>query len=237
MPASRQTKPDMSEINQQLYAAVAEVVTVSDHLDASVRRNLSIHHLQAAVTFALKTREIEERNNGTPFGSFFEKIMWYVSSSISMSVAALEANANEILKDIIDDVTNPKRMRLQCQDLWDTATLEKYRKVGLILDHKFDKGASVWQNARLLTQFRNALVHFKPSWSHEVGNHKLSKALTIKVHQNAWFTKDNDFPLNCFSYDAAKWAIESVRTFSRDVSSKIGVKDRFTEHLSSLVLP
>lgn len=150
----------MSAIDPQL--SIADTAQAKDSLMARVRRDLAIHHLQAAATFAVKAHEIEDNNSGAPLGSFFELIIWHASSSIIMSVAALEANANEILKDIIDDSTKSERVRLQCEDLYearDADILDRYRGIALILDHKLDKGTSEWENAKLLAKFRNALVH------------------------------------------------------------------------------
>ena len=65
----------------------------------STRANLSVWHILAAAEFARKAGEIENTNAGKPFGDLYQEIASNVMASVFFSVAALEANINELFKD------------------------------------------------------------------------------------------------------------------------------------------
>ena len=70
-----------------------------------VRSNFATNHLKVAAKSARDGHLIEHENAQEPFGPWFDGMMQLVPVSVIMAGAALEANANEILQDILDSLT------------------------------------------------------------------------------------------------------------------------------------
>ena len=136
----------------------------------SLRSNFAIHHLRVAIRDALSAHAVELANDATKYGTWFDDMMMNVPVSVVMAAAALEANSNEIIQDILD---RPAQMQLTdslkalLKDLKDDRSgnaMGKYRTLALILDKIPGTGTAAWQNAVLLFKFRNSFMHFKPAW-------------------------------------------------------------------------
>jgi hypothetical protein len=82
---------------------------------SSVKVGFAFHHLQAAAMYALEVHRIENQHAGQPRGDFFNEIIWQASTSIIMSLAALEGNINEIIDDVAE--THGGRIGAQCRAL------------------------------------------------------------------------------------------------------------------------
>ena len=162
-------------------------------------------------------------------------MMMHVPVAIVMAAAALEANCNEILQDILDGsarLSLAEGHRTLLRDLkgdYSGNALEKYRRLALLLDRAPAPGGLPWQNASLLVRFRNAFMHFKPAWDNETDVHdgKWIKELKPRVPISAGYQSNFMFPYGFMTYGCAKWAVESAQLFSADFSSVIGVGDRF----------
>jgi hypothetical protein len=136
----------------------------------SLRSNFAIHHLRVAIRDTLSAHAVEQANDATKYGTWFDDMMMNVPVSVVMAAAALEANSNEIIQDILD---RPAQMQLTdslkalLKDLKDDRSgnaMGKYRTLALILDKIPGTGTAAWQNAVLLFKFRNSFMHFKPAW-------------------------------------------------------------------------
>jgi hypothetical protein len=97
-----------------------------------------------------------------------------VPVSIVMAGAALEANANEIVQDILDatgkaaglEITKGQRQLLRdWKEDRSGNSLANYRGLAHLLDKDPQTGDAVWEPARHLVEFRNLFMHFKPAWN------------------------------------------------------------------------
>src|ERR1035437_1463641 len=139
----------------------------------NLRSNFAANHLRAAVIAARDAYKIEQENLSSEFGPWFDGMMVAVPVSVIMAGAALEASANELLQDILDgssglSLTNGCRLLLK--DLKEDRAgnaIDKYRRIALLFDKEPDAGTASWNDARLLTTFRNHFMHFKPSWDYD----------------------------------------------------------------------
>jgi hypothetical protein len=80
---------------------------------------------------------------------------------------ALEASANEQLQDVLDHPTQfqmDESHKKLVADLDERAgnALTKFRRLALLISKDPDTGTKAWENARLLIEFRNAFMHFRP---------------------------------------------------------------------------
>ncbi len=169
------------------------------------------------------------------FGPWFEDMLMLVPVSVVMAGAALEANANEIVQDILDGSTGlsvTEGRRLLLTDLKEDrsgSSMDKYRRLALLFDKVPSKGEAAWQDAELLVKFRNALMHFKPAWDHEKDVHdsKLVAALRSRIPVNRAYQSSFQFPNGYMTYGCARWSVLSVLAFSATFSALLGVKNRF----------
>jgi hypothetical protein len=211
----------------------------------SLRSNFAINHLRAAWWAALKAYEVEQANDTTAFGSWFDDMMMIVPVAVVMAGAALEANANEIIKDILDgiakvSVTNSQRILLA--DLLDERSgnaTDKYRRLALLLDKDPKMGNESWENARLLVNFRNSFLHFKPAWDDDKDTHdgKLVKGLKTKIPICHAYKGSFMFPYGFMNFECAKWSVLSVLAFSAEFSALLGINDKFAGQNLDFKLP
>lgn len=212
---------------------MTDIMQATGHL----RSNFSIHHLRAAVQAAREAHGVEQANPGAPHGPWFEEMIRLVPVSIVMSGAALEAYANEIVQDILDNKKFGSQDITKCQQqlLRDVkedrsgSSMDKFRKLALILDKDPDVGSITWCDAGNLVTFRNNFMHFKPSWDHETQIHdgKLVKSLKPRIPISPGYRESFVFPYGFMTYGCAKWSIKVVLEFSESYAKLLGVNNRF----------
>jgi hypothetical protein len=71
----------------------------------SIRSNFATQHLRVAIRDARNAHAVEQANDTTQFGAWFDDMMMYVPVAVVMAAAALEANSNEIIQDVLDGST------------------------------------------------------------------------------------------------------------------------------------
>jgi hypothetical protein len=200
-----------------------------------LKTGFALNHLQVAADSARQAYKVEQTNRDTEFGPWFDGMMRLVPVCVVMAGAALEASANELLQDFLDGLPNfpitGSRKRL-LEDLKDdrsgNATI-RCRRLALLMDKDADTGAEGWGNAALLIKFRYEFMHFRPSWdSDDIHDGKLVERLRIKVPVVKAFKGKLLFPHGFMTYGCAKWAVQTVLTFSAEFTEVLGVNDRFT---------
>jgi hypothetical protein len=183
-------------------------MTDSAGLTLGVRSNFATHHLRAAARAARDAHGVEQANANAKFGPWFDEMMRLVPISVVMAGAALEANANELIQDFLDQPTGLSTCRkMLLKDLKGELSgnaIDKYRRLALLFDREPDKGKSEWEDAQLLVRFRNSFMHFKPAWDHEdIHSGTLFKGLKSKVPVvSSWQGKDI-FPEVFMTYGCA----------------------------------
>jgi hypothetical protein len=126
-----------------------------------------------------------------------------------MAAAALEANVNEIIGDILDNsislTENRTSLVKNIKSDRSGSILPKYRKLALVLDKAPNTGGAAWSNADMLAQFRNRFIHFTPAWDHEKEIHdgdfvkQLKKRVPIaKAYESSFM-----FPYGFMTYGCA----------------------------------
>lgn len=208
--------------------------------NASVRSNLAAWHIIAAAQFSRRSGQIESKYAGEPFGDFFQEIASNVMASVLFSVAALEASANEIFKDSHTTIIE-QPMELT-QELWNSfgqnaSILDKY-DLALLLKgkQKLTQGTAVYQNAANLISLRNALVHFKPEWSHKQTTHKtIRNKLTGRFPLSPFIpSTDTFFPKKCMSHGCAEWSVNTTLKYTTFFCDHAGLPDRFAPYRRQL---
>jgi hypothetical protein len=201
----------------------------------NLRSNFAIHHMRAAVRDALAAHAVEQANDTTIFGPWFDDMMMSVPVAIIMSAAALEANSREIIQDRIDQLETVQPPPPLLKGLKGLSTdssggaMEKYKKLAALLGKSVNVTSPTWEDAALLFKFRNKFVHFTPAWDHETKVHDgdIVKDLKGKVPVSPAYQSVFMFPYGFLTYGCAKWAVETARNFASDFSVLVGVKDRF----------
>jgi|SRR5271170_6142975 hypothetical protein len=220
----------MSEI-----VSISEASGASDTLGIEIKTNFAIYHLWAAARAARSAYEVQQANLNAVFGPWFEEMIQLVPVSVVMAGAALEAAANEVIQNILDNhtawsVTDSRKELLEDPKNEQTGNATaRYRQVALLLDTAPAKGSAPWQDADLLVKFRNAFMHLKPSWDRDdVHNGKLVKGLRNKKIPIVPAYKDKFlFPYGFLTYGCAKWSVRTVLTFSAEVTKLLNVHDTF----------
>lgn len=209
------------------------------------RGNFAVHHLRAAKRAAHGAYEVERDNATAEHGPWFGEMLTSVPVSVVMAGAALEANANEIVQDILDGstglpVTEGRKLLLEgLKEDRSGNSLDRYRQLALLFDKVPAEGEAAWQNARLLVRFRNKLMRFKPAWDDEKGVHddKFVKDLKSRVPVYRAYDSGFLFPYGFMTYECARWSVQTVLAFSAHFSALLGVQDRFGASHLDFALP
>jgi hypothetical protein len=229
-----------------------------------VRHHLSSNHLFSAHLFAQNASQIEEAGNPTDDQHLQHR--GFVTASIMSSVAFVEAAINElyvVCAEHPDDIHvngHPQDERFggigadAIQMLGALWQVESFQRSANVLDKcqtalrlakraEFDKGANPYQDAKLVIDLRNLLVHFKPE-EREIavgaGNRLPSDAFEsryrTKFPENAIAAKyaifgtptgplEADYPFfpeKCLGSGCAYWAFRSALTYINEMFRRLG---------------
>jgi hypothetical protein len=213
-------------------------LTISAQL--SLRSGFAMIHLRAAIRDALNAHSVEQNNDTSQFGSWFDDMMAYVPVVIISAAAALEASSNELIQDVLDGSTQyqlSEGNRLLLEELTKDRSgkaMVKFKKLGWRLNRVSRTDSAAWQNAGLLFKFRNSFMHFKPAWDSDTDVHDsaLVRDLKQRVPVVLAYQQNFMFPYGFLNYGCAKWAVESARSFSSEFCTPIALKDRLSEGLT-----
>lgn len=229
------------------------MVTTIDHyvkLEIRSRNYLSITHLSSACFFAKRAGEIEETNtiDTARQSDAFREHLAFTTSTIMLSCAFLEATINEIFCDCADSHDGDFSSLPGARDmalLWRNGVprsarykvFEKYNKA-LELNGKplIGKAEEVSRNLRLVTDLRNALIHYEPETvltfasegrtTSEV--HDFEKSLAGKFPENTLTGVGNAFyPDKVLGYGCAIWAVKSAVAFTDSFFTLLGIKPKY----------
>lgn len=201
--------------DQHDLTATALITEASDILSATAktRMNYAVPHLLSAAMFSRRVGEIEAKHSGKAFGPFWDEILAHATATVFLTVAGLEAYANELFFD--KDRNFPM---VRADTLW--SAYEKkdvFEKFDLALllrrSSKLVAGTKTLQSVKALVRLRNALIHFKPEW--EPAEHKkLSSRLRTFFKPSEFLASDPGlFPRAWASHDCTVWALNAVLKF------------------------
>jgi hypothetical protein len=210
---------------------------IEDSVSGYLTYNFASQHMKSARIFALQSKTLEEQHYGDEFGAFFEDVRSYVSSTIILSVCALEANINEQFYDrngVLKEFTDTHRENI-FNIIERQRILDKYQ-LGLLLNKRnpllFDK--EPFESIQYLIRFRDLMVHYKPESDLDFKYSKnLEKKLRTKIHVSPFPDSGAGYlTMKAMSYSCAKWAVNTVLEFSKEYSDLLQIQDK----LSSITL-
>lgn len=170
----------------------------------------------------------------------------YAASSIIASTTFLEAAISELFQDAVDghginaDGYLAPLSRDAIGNLADTwrqtdygreiKTVEKWQRfLECCGRDRLAAGAAPVQDATLLTQLRNALVHFKPEDIAADEAHKLERQLKGKFRDNRLMEDGGNpwWPDHCLGHGCTLWAVRAARQLSDHVLGKVGISPNY----------
>jgi hypothetical protein len=224
----------------------------------AVRHYLSTSHLRAASHLGSLANKIELEHQDSPWDEaltpYINEHRAYVIGAILTSASFLEASINELFSDAYD---HPQKLngisrnaKAVMSSLWQTehfnrhaGVLEKFETALEVAGKdNFRKGDAEFQNAKILLELRNALVHFKPEFtatdesqvSKTTSHGRLSRSLRGKFDPSKLGGVDKTgsvfFPQKCLGYGCAAWSVKSSFQFAQLFYEKIGLAAPF-EHM------
>ena len=211
---------------------------------------MALFFLKAAFRFYHQAKKFEEENT-YPNEDYNAGIIGGIISSASF----LECYINEIFTEISEggpSVYNfsgiPNEKVTLIRKMWNGGiprrskykVLEKYDIfLDLIGCEGFEKGKAPYQDASILIEIRNELVHFEPRWitmeddfKTTIAQHKFEDKLRgrfepSKMHKMEYFF----FPHYCFSSSCLKWTFESSKDMALALNRKANIQT-FIEKLN-----
>jgi hypothetical protein len=152
-----------------------------------------------------------------------------------LSVAALEALANEICLDKIDQRKEHKKSTSELRKLIDDSAghyvklKEKFERLPQLLwDVSFDKTGKIWCDFDALIKLRNDLVHYTPAWE-EAGYvpgylRSIYQRVSLQAKQSAvkstsenLILKDTSFVARICSIEMGQWAFDAAKAMIREL--------------------
>ncbi len=205
-----------------------ETVDTAGSISARTRVNLALHHLLAACRGCAAISSIETAHQGAAYGPFWEEILHNALSVSALSVAAIEAYANQLYCDgVLEKAGIKAAASMEIMALVDREQI--LNKYSLVLSlHKgvaLNRGATAVQNTDALIKLRNAVVHFQPEWFDEQDKHdKLSKILTYKFQPSPFLQGEPIFPRAWASHSFATWALTTTVAFINYFHDQLGTE-------------
>src|SRR5262249_26338419 len=102
---------------------------------------------------------------------------------------------------------------------------------------RMDSGATTYQNTDTLILMRNAVVHFKPEWSHKKKiQKKIEQRIRKKFPLSPFAHGDSVFPDQCMCYGCARWCVETALAFVDAFCTQSGIENRYIQFYKYLDL-
>jgi hypothetical protein len=201
-----------------------------------MRSYFSSDYLWAAIHFAEQAKTIEQQNSGPARKDPTHRA--YVIGAIVESCAGIEAAINEVFVDVSDEeesyvgpLSDDAKRLLKWQ--WGSGkadqlpVLDKFNAVLVAAAQEpFDSGAQPYQDAALLIELRNYLMHYKPHWVAEDLPHRLEGRLkSARFAANALMTGSGNafFPDHALGAGCAIWATSTARKFLDEFCRQSGL--------------
>jgi hypothetical protein len=201
-----------------------------------IRGDFAILHLRAALRAANNAREVEGTPGDEKYSKWQDDMLLWVPVAVVMSAAALEANANEIIQDIVDDKTSLRLTKPEKEE--QSAFLanrhkslkSRYLRIGTLFNQIPRESDLYFQNALRLLKFRNAFMHFRPVFYPNSTANDLELVEELKdvvPMSSAHHSHQIQFPYSFMSYGCAKWCVQTVLAFSVEFNRLVNLKDKF----------
>jgi hypothetical protein len=203
----------------------------------SLRAYFSAYHLWAAQRFAKHADAIEDDAEGFNIAN-----RAFVTGAVLSAAAFLEAAINEIYDDVVDGhepyVGLLSASTKAClTHLWTrrntlerVPTLRKYQRAlecaGLTA---FDEGKQPYEDAALLVQLRNTLVHARPVTRETGYMSALDNKLRDRFPANRPMAKMGNpyFPDQCLGAGCAFWSVTAATNLADEFFRRFGVTPNY----------
>lgn len=207
-------------------------------ISARKKTSMALFFIKASYRFYQQSKKFEEENK-SPNEDFNAQIIGGIISAASF----IECFINEVYTDIYEGHYLPYRKiekeKLELiEKMWNRgiprtarySTLDKYDIfIDLVGAEPFNKGKHPYQDAIILIEARNELVHFEPHWitlkgincgfpskPHKFESKFKGRFEPTKFHKGNQFS----FPHYCFSSDCLRWAFNSAKEIAVDFSKR-----------------
>jgi hypothetical protein len=237
----------MSDEHRPIEVNASARLTLTGSAAASVRTNLSFQHIRSAAYLAGECADLEPGNAFPAPEPITIRHTAAAMGAVISSVCAIEASINEFHLDALD--RNEGRLgragasATLVEQLWDTverqSILRKYQWVlSLARCEPFVRGEQPYQAAADLIELRDALVHFKPEWSHTPQrNENLERRLGGKFPLNPMAAPGQFFiPYRCLGAGCARSAVRGALAFIDSFYERLGTTPPLKQ-FESMILP
>jgi len=218
----------------QVHGSFEAHLSLRAEASGRVIANFALQHLKAAATFRDQVVAIESQSASQSFGPFFEDIRSYGSACIMSAAASLEALINEFF------ITPEGPLRRQLSnfesDFWGRKkgiagkpTLEKYQlALEMLGQPKVDEHLTLYRDVWALIQFRNALVHYKPTWDPDRKRIvELKEVLADKYYLSPFPDSGADFvTMRSMSADCMRWVVSTTVAFMREFHMRAQIDEQ-----------
>jgi hypothetical protein len=186
----------------------------------------------SASFFAAESRKMENLDDATEDDK--QRHRAFVLGAVTCSALSLEAYINEFYIDCTEGSSNlPEKFRGDSvlQSHW--IVLEQVREKTLVkfeaavtrcAGKPYDKSRAPYQDAVLLIDLRNFIVHYKSERDTELNKHaKLERQLTGKFPECSMYAANALwFPHRCLSAGCAEWSVKTAEALVDDFRSQTG---------------
>jgi hypothetical protein len=208
-----------------------------------LRHYFSTHLLWTAFHASDKARDIEEAHTGR--STFDIEHHAYVLSAIVSAAGFLEATVNEFFKDACDGLTgeglylallSAEAVQAMAATWRGTnegsklSALEKWQLMLVLSGHEpLDRGSAPYQDAQLVTQLRNAILHFHPEHVAADEPHKMEGRLKGKFPDNRLMAGSANpwWPDHCLGHGCAEWAARTALAFANRICGELGIEPNY----------
>lgn len=212
----------MSQFNAETF----DQLDLGDAAEVRQIANFAWQHLKAATTFRDRAIAIEAVASPNDIDTAFIDIRSYVSATILSTAASLETFINELflahhgaLRRLLPDFE---------EDFWNgieklKPPTKKYQRALTLLGQPLlDESAQYFRNVWALIEFRNTLIHYKPTWDPDrTRKLDLLRELQGRYTLSKFANLQNDFlTMQSMSSSCAVWAVKSFFEFIHAFDSR-----------------
>jgi hypothetical protein len=209
----------------------------------STRYSFTVQFLHGGAIFTRRAHEIETGVDASISDELQSEHVAHVVGAVTQAAAALEAEISEVLihgPRGANDLDATARDFLATEQVDRKPTLCKYDLVlRLLRKPAFDRGARLYQNADLLIDLRNELVHYKSKWGEQMDDENVFSRLEQLGFDKPPFMSPhtNFFPHRCLSASLASWSVVTGVEFINAFCHNMTIASPLLAHAPSLTVP
>ncbi|PGA40069.1 hypothetical protein [Bacillus toyonensis] len=203
-------------------------------------------HFILGVDLALQGKKLENSDTEESYEKRTDSRN-YAIGAITSAANFMEATINECLNYHIKNFTHNSKLALTSEQKnnvlswWEPiknnerhSILHKYKTVlEKSGQNTFDEETNPYQDAKLLVELRNNLVHYKPEWVEYEGNtEEFEIKYGGKFDPNPLYSNvPSYFPNKCLGFGSSKWALITAYNLAEDFYRRLGCDNPFNDYL------